>query len=234
MRWIGRLAFRVLLRVAAVVVVAVGVLRFVPVPTTAFMVEWRLSQGAWPAYDWVTAERISPHVLLAAVAAEDQKFADHSGFDVEAIEAAARHNRHGGSVRGASTISQQVAKNLFLWPGRSWVRKALEAGLTLLLEALWPKRRILEVYANVAEMGPGVFGVGAAARMYFGKSAADLTAGQAALLAAALPSPRERDVTAPSASLRRRQQWILGQMRALGGTAWLARLDRPVREGPGR
>lgn len=178
-------------------------------------------------YDWTSGSRISPHLLVAVVAAEDQRFADHSGFDFEAIEKAARHNSRGGSVRGASTISQQVAKNVFLWPGRSYLRKGLEAGLTVMIEAIWSKRRILDVYVNVAEMGDGVFGAEAASRRFFRKPAASLSASEAALLAAVLPNPTDYRADAPSGYVKRRQQWILKQMRALGGEAWLERLDQP-------
>ena len=127
-------------------------------------------------------------------------------------------------MRGASTISQQVAKNLFLWPGRSWARKGLEAGLTVLVEAFWTKARILEVYVNVAEMGDGVFGAEAASRRFFGKGADALSREEAALLAAVLPNPRVLRADRPSGQVRRRQQWILGQMKALGGTSFLDRL----------
>jgi len=176
-------------------------------------------------YDWVPWPRISPWLRLAVVAAEDQKFPVHAGFDAESILQAVRAHERGASLRGASTISQQVAKNLFLWPGRSWVRKGVEAWLTVWLELLWPKRRILEVYLNVAELGPGVYGVGAASRAYFGVSAADVGPRQAALLAAVLPNPTAYRVEAPSPYVRRRADWIRQQMRQLGGPAYLAGLD---------
>jgi monofunctional biosynthetic peptidoglycan transglycosylase len=203
----------------------VGILGFLPPPTTAFMVEARLARDGRPvAYAWRSASHISPELRLAVLAAEDQRFGQHAGFDFDAIQKAARHNSRGGSVRGASTISQQVAKNLFLWPGRSYVRKGIEAAFTVLIEAFWTKRRILEVYVNIAEMGDGVFGAEAASRRFFGKSAAALTREEAALLAAVLPNPREMNVARPSSSVRRRQQWILKQMQALGGTRFLDRL----------
>ena len=154
---------------------------------------------------------------VAVIAAEDQNFEDHFGFDWQAIEKAIAHNEHSRRKRGASTVSQQTAKNLFLWESRSWVRKGFEVYFTLLLETLWPKRRILEVYLNIVEFGDGVYGVEAASRKFFGRSAAALTPGQAALLAAVLPSPRRFRADAPSPYVRGRQEWILRQMRQLGG-----------------
>lgn len=210
---------------AALLALLLVLLSVAPIPTTAFMVQASISRGQVVDYEWIPASRISPHLLLAVVAAEDQRFADHSGFDFEAIEQAAEHNRQGGRLRGASTISQQVAKNLFLWPGRSYVRKGLEAALTVLVELVWTKARILEVYVNIAEMGDGVFGAGAASRRFFHTSAADLTPSEAALLAAVLPSPATYDAARPSAYVLKRQRWILGQMQALGGPGWLERLD---------
>jgi monofunctional biosynthetic peptidoglycan transglycosylase len=164
------------------------------------------------AYDWVPAERIAPALRAAVVASEDQRFFAHRGFDFVAMRGALGEWRDGERLRGASTISQQLAKNLFLWPGRSVLRKALEAWLTAWLEALWPKERILEVYLNVVELGDGVFGAEAAARRYFGHGAAALDAHEAALLAAMLPSPRRSNPLAPSRTLRERQAWILRQL----------------------
>jgi monofunctional glycosyltransferase len=217
------LLVRAIAYVAAAAAVAVAVLAVVPPPTTAFMIQSSIARGALVAYDWESD--VSPHLLVAVVAAEDQRFAEHGGFDFNAIEKAAKNNSRGGKLRGASTISQQVAKNLFLWPGRSWIRKGIEAFLTVLIEKIWSKRRILDVYVNVAEMGDGVFGAGAAAERYFGKRASELTAAEAALLAAVLPNPSALHAGVPTPYLRRRQQWILGQMSALGGTAWLRRLS---------
>ena len=144
------------------------------------------------------------------IAAEDQNFPAHYGFDLKSINDALADRERGRRVRGASTISQQVAKNLFLWPEQSWLRKGLEAYFTVLIETLWPKQRILEVYLNIAEFGRGVFGVGAAAEVYFHKRAARLNVYDAALLAAVLPSPKRMRVNAPSSYVRSRQQWILG------------------------
>lgn len=203
-------------------------MRWVPPPWSALMAERQVAALARgeryvPAYTWVGWDRIAPHAPLAVVAAEDQHFAEHFGFDVEAIQKAIDERERGRRrrVRGASTISQQVAKNVFLWPGRSYARKGLEAYFTLLIETLWPKRRILEVYLNVAELGDGVFGVEAASRRFFGKPASRLTASEAALLAAVLPNPHRFRATRPSAYVAGRRDWILGQMAQLGGTQYL-------------
>jgi monofunctional biosynthetic peptidoglycan transglycosylase len=206
-------------------------LRWLPIPLTSFMLQDRL--GALSSrderyafsHDWVPWESISPQAAVAVIAAEDQKFPDHRGFDLESIDQALSDARRGRRVRGASTITQQVAKNLYLWPGQSWLRKGLEAWFTVLIEILWPKQRILEVYLNSAEFGRGTWGVEAASRRYFGKPAARLTRGEAALLAAVLPAPKRFRVDAPSAYVRQRQAWIQGQMASLGGTALLERLD---------
>jgi monofunctional biosynthetic peptidoglycan transglycosylase len=160
----------------------------------------------------VPARQIAPALRAAVVASEDQRFFEHGGFDWRSLQSALGAWWDGDRLRGASTISQQVAKNLFLWPGRSWLRKGLEAWLTLWIEWLWPKPRILEVYLNVVELGDGVFGAEAAARRYFGRSAAGLTAHESALLAAMLPSPRRASVANPSRALRERQRWILRQI----------------------
>jgi len=155
----------------------------------------------------------------------DQKFAFHPGFDFEAIDAALQERERGKRLRGASTISQQVAKNLYLWPGPSFVRKGLETYLTMLIELLWPKQRILEVYLNFAEFGPGVYGVGAAARRYFHSDAAHLTPLESARLAAVLPNPKRLHADRPSAYILRREAWILEQMGALGGPSYIGELD---------
>ena len=195
---------RVLAGAVALVLGVVLILSVVPLPATPYMLaeRWRL-RGL--AHEWVALERVAPEMARATVAAEDANFCLHWGFDMEAIRAAIDDGRG----RGASTISQQTVKNVFLWQGRSWARKALEAGLTPLIEALWTKRRILEVYLNVAEFGEGVFGVQAAARHHFGVDAADLSAVQAARLAAILPDPKDRDPARPTAFLRGRAAAIL-------------------------
>jgi monofunctional biosynthetic peptidoglycan transglycosylase len=159
------------------------------------------------------------------VASEDQKFPEHWGFDVEAIEKAYELNQHSHRVRGASTISQQVAKNLYLWSGRSYFRKGLEAYFTLLIEGFWPKRRILEIYLNVAEFGDGTYGAEAASARFFHRPASRLSRSDAALLAAVLPNPERYSVAAPSHYVLQRREWILGQMQALGGPEMLSEID---------
>lgn len=194
------------------------VLRWAPVPTTALMLARRLEPKARAqVHAWVPLEEIAPSLGLAVLAAEDQNFSEHWGFDWQAIEKALAHNERSRRKKGASTVTQQTAKNLFLWEGRTWVRKGFEAWFTLLLELAWPKRRILEVYLNSVEFGEGVFGAEAAARTFFRKPAKRLSAEESALLAAVLPSPRRFRADAPSPYVRGRQAWILEQMRLLGG-----------------
>lgn len=163
---------------------------------------------------------------MAVIAGEDQRFAEHFGFDVAAIKAAVEHNSRGGSVRGASTLSQQVAKNQFLWSGRSWLRKGMEVWFTLWIEVLWPKQRILEVYLNIAEWDRGVFGVEAAAQEHFGVGASYLSDRQASLLAAVLPNPRDWSAANPPAHVQRRARWIQQQSRQLGGSHYLREMEQ--------
>jgi monofunctional biosynthetic peptidoglycan transglycosylase len=199
----------------------------VPVPYSVFMAERRLD--AWVSGErdfrlrqrWVPLSQVSRELPIALVAAEDQKFPRHHGFDVDAIRDAIEDAEDGERLRGASTISQQTAKNLFLWNGRSFVRKGLEAWFTVLIELCWPKRRIIEVYMNVAEFGNGVYGVAAASDVFFRKTPGALTAREAALLAAVLPNPRRLRVDKPSAYVQRRAAWIERQVRQLGGPAYL-------------
>lgn len=225
---------RVMLRVVIILAVfwggGIALFSVVPVPFSAVMVERQI--GAWlqgdfgyvAHSDWVSMDEISPWMGLAVIAAEDQTFPDHWGFDVAAIEKALSHNeRNENRIRGASTLSQQTVKNLFLWDGRSWLRKGLEAGLTVGVETVWSKKRILTVYLNIAEFGDGVFGVEAAAQRYFGKPASRLTQSEAALLAAVLPNPLRFKAAAPSGYVRSRQAWILRQMRQLGGESFMTR-----------
>ncbi|QJT82857.1 monofunctional biosynthetic peptidoglycan transglycosylase [Kosakonia sp. MUSA4] len=223
-----RIALRVLLVLAIFWGGGIVLFSFLPVPFSAVMAERQI--GAWLTgnfgyvahSDWVSMDEISPWMALAVVAAEDQRFPDHWGLDVGAIQKALSHNeRHENRIRGASTISQQTVKNLLLWDGKSWVRKGLEAGLTLGMEAVWTKRRILTVYLNIAEFGDGVFGVEEAAQRYFHKPASRLTMSEAALLAAVLPNPIRFQAAAPSGYVRSRQAWILRQMRQLGGEGFL-------------
>lgn len=195
----------------AVTALPVACVRFVDPPFSAFMLQHRLD-GKVTHQTWVPLHRISPAMQRALVAAEDQKFFAHWGFDVQAIDDAIEDRLEGKSTRGASTLTQQVAKNLFLWPGRNFVRKGLEAWFTVLLELLLPKERILELHLNLAEYGEGIYGVEYAARANFGCSAASLTPEQAALLVVVLPSPKTRRVTAPSQKVRERANWVLEQM----------------------
>jgi len=215
----------------ALSVLAVALLRWIDPPYSAFMAERRIE--AWVTHDreyvfrhsWVDLAQISPNLPLAVVASEDQKFPEHWGFDVEAIEKAYQLNQHSHRVRGASTISQQVAKNLYLWSGRSYFRKGLEAYFTLLIEGFWPKRRILEVYLNIAEFGNGTYGAEAAAERFFHRPAARLSRSDAATLAAVLPNPEHYSAAAPSRYVLQRRDWILGQMQALGGAEMLSEID---------
>jgi monofunctional biosynthetic peptidoglycan transglycosylase len=217
-----------LLLLGCIVATALPVIamRWVNPWTSAFMLAARKDAalaGDWRTanrYEWRDFDAIAPHVAVAVIAAEDQLFPFHSGFDLESIREAMQDNARSKRVRGASTITQQVAKNLFLWKG-------LEAWFTVLLELCWPKQRILEVYLNIAEFGPRVYGAEAAAQQYFGRPAAKLTPRNAALMAAVLPNPKRFSIAAPSSYVRRRAAWIEGQMRALGGPRYLEQLQNP-------
>jgi monofunctional biosynthetic peptidoglycan transglycosylase len=206
--------------------IPVALFRSVAPPTSAFMLRSHFADPAtgWPCerveQRWVDWEQISPHVPIAVVVAEDQRFLQHRGFDFRSI-AEAVSEREEGRLRGASTISQQLAKNLFLWPGRSLLRKGLEAWLTVWIELVWPKRRILEVYLNVAQFGPCTFGVEAASRRFFDVGAAELEAEQAALLAAVLPNPLRLRAHDPGPYARERSAEILELMERLGRSAYL-------------
>ncbi|HET8763583.1 MAG TPA: monofunctional biosynthetic peptidoglycan transglycosylase [Rhodanobacter sp.] len=233
LRWLAYAALSWVVLTELVVVV----LRFVPPPTSAMMVERRVGallrgeHGFHLRQHWVPWREVSPWAPLAMVAGEDQKFPYHHGFDFDSIHEAIDAADDGRRLRGASTISQQTAKNLFLWNGRSFVRKGLEAYFTVLLEFTWPKRRILEVYMNIAELGDGIYGVGAASNIYFHTTPARLTPAQAARLAAVLPSPRRLHADRPSAYVMRRAGWIERQMRQLGGPGYIEghAPDRPPR-----
>lgn len=215
-RWIGFVVVLWVLSTGAVVLT----FRVVDPPIWA----WRIHRAVVPPaesmpkvqHDWVGLEAVSPEMQLAVIAAEDQLFPEHHGFDWEAIFAAVDYNRESERIRGGSTITQQTAKNLFLYPARSWIRKGIEAYFTLLLELLWPKTRILEVYLNIVEFGPNIYGVEAAARHFFGRSAMDLSRTQASRFAAVLPNPYKYRVQPPSGYVTRRSAWIRQQMRQLG------------------
>lgn len=225
-RKLAKRVIQILFGAAAAVVAAsalvIVMLRWLDPPTTSFMVQRQVAvaragvERPWIHHRWVDWAEIPPAVPLAVVAAEDQRFPEHAGFDVDAIRKALEERRNRGRVRGASTISQQVAKNLFLWPGRSWARKGLEVWFTALIELTWTKRRVLEVYVNVAQFGDRVFGVGAASDHLLRTPVSALSENDAALLAAVLPNPRRLRVESPSAYVRGRVQWIREQMAQLG------------------
>ena len=241
LRWLWKLPLLFVLVTASQVLV----LRVVDPPFSSFMAIRQLeaiAHGDWSfriAHDWRDLPKISPNLPLALIAAEDQNFARHHGFDFPAIDKARAHNarmverasRRGTPVRrlrGASTISQQTAKNLFLWAGNGptrWLRKGLETWYTVLMEALWPKSRILEMYANFAEFGDGIYGAQAAARSFWGEDASRLSPAEAARMAAVLPNPRRYSVARPGPYVQRRANAIQRQMRALGGTASLGELE---------
>ena len=233
----GRLTLQVLAALFLVSVAWVLVYRWLAPPATWIMLERRAHAPAGRGYYGIRADRriryrfrtlaeVSPNVPLALVAAEDQRFLLHHGFDTDALWRAAQKNWHGDGTHivGGSTISQQVAKNVFLWPGRSYVRKAAEAYFTVLIELLWSKRRIMEMYLSVAEMGDCIFGVEAAARQYFHKSAAALTPAEAALLAGVLPNPLRFRASNPGPQARAKQQRVMRRMRSLRGSVYVVEL----------
>ena len=228
-RWLRRLSW-LLIGFVAVTWLPVLILRFVPPVTSAYMLERRISQ-TWHGnhafrihYQWVPWNKIAPVAPLAMVAGEDQTFPFNHGFDVASIRSAIDVAEDGGRLRGASTITQQTARNLFLWSGGGFFRKGLEAYFTVLIDITWPKRRVLEVYANIVELGNGIYGVEAASQTYFHEPASRLTSQQAALLAAVLPNPRGWHVDRPSPWVQRHASWIEQQMRQLGGVSYV--LDR--------
>lgn len=225
-RWLRRILW-LLLAFVVVTWLPVLILRFVPPATSAYMLERAIGQW-WQGhhdyrthYQWVPWQRIAPVAPLAMVAGEDQTFPFNHGFDIPSIRSAIDDAQAGERLRGASTITQQTARNLFLWSGGGFFRKGLEAYFTVLIDATWPKRRVLEVYANIAELGNGIYGVEAAAQAYFREPAARLDAHQAALLAAVLPNPRGWHADRPSAYVQRRAAWIQRQMRQLGGVSYV-------------
>ena len=210
-RWVVALFF-------GTTILAVVILRFLPVYITPLMGIRLVEQAAdgrelCLKHQWVALEDISPSLPVAVMASEDQRFLKHHGFDFKAIEKAAENNAEGKSMRGGSTISQQTAKNVFLWPGRSWLRKGLEAYFTVLIELVWSKQRIMEVYLNSIEMGDGIYGAEAVAQENFGCSAAELTRSDCALIAATLPNPRKFSSKTPSEYMVKRKFQIMKQMR---------------------
>lgn len=240
-RWLRRLLW-LIAGFVAVTWLAVLILRFVPPPTSAYMLEraiaarWHGEHHVSIHHRWVPFDRIAPVAPLAMVAGEDQTFPFNHGFDIASIRSAIDVAEDGGRLRGASTITQQTARNLFLWSGGGFFRKGLEAYFTVLIDITWPKRRVLEVYANIAELGNGIYGVEAASQAYFHEPAARLTTHQAALLAAVLPNPRGWRADRPSPYIQRRAAWIEQQMRQLGGVAYVLdrRPLRPANTGPSR
>ena len=200
--------------------------RFVPPPFTYLMIQRLVEQkmdgeGLKLRKDWVSIGEMSPYLVRAVIASEDQHFNEHWGFDIEALQKAYQHNQKSKKVKGGSTISQQVAKNVFLWPGRSYFRKGLEAYFTILIEITWSKKRIMEIYLNEIEMGDGIYGAEAAAKKYFRKSAKDLSKRESALIAAVLPNPIRWTPVHPNAYIQRRQYRILRAMRYVGKPEYL-------------
>lgn len=227
LRWLLALPF--LFALASILQVAT--LRFIDPPFSTFMLirqfeAWGSGDfGFRLAHDWRDLDEISADLPVALVASEDQNFAEHFGFDLKAIEKARKNNERGRKVRGGSTISQQTAKNLFLWSGRSWLRKGVEAWYTLLIETMWPKHRIIEVYANIAEFGDGVYGAQAAARTYYRKDASRLGPAEAARMAAVLPNPKRYSIAKPGPYVQRRAAAIQRQMRYIGGDGYLKQIE---------
>lgn len=219
---IQRLFLYVFVFVVVASVALVCLFRYIPPPTSAFMLHQHITDFQNDKgfinikYQWVDYEKISVFASAAVIAAEDQRFHQHAGFDLDAILSAVEDHLAGDKLRGASTISQQVAKNLFLSPTRSFWRKGAEVWFTFLLELFWNKQRILEVYLNIAELGDHIFGIEAASRYFFGISAKNLSAKQAALMATTLPNPKKFRTNRPTNYLRKRQTWILGQMQNMG------------------
>lgn len=226
---IKRWLIKITLYFLAISIGLVILYKFVPIPITSTMISRKMSaiangEDSEIYYDWTSYSNMSKEAPLAVVAAEDQLFPEHFGFDFEAMSNAFNRNQKGKKLRGASTLSQQVAKNVFLWQSRSYVRKAFEVYFTFLIEIIWGKERILEVYLNVAEMGKMTFGVEEASKRYFGKSAKNISREQAARIAAVLPSPNKWSIAKPGPYVNRRTAHIARQMRALGGVAYIKNL----------
>lgn len=206
-------------------------LKWINPPRTSFMIQRQIT-AAWNnqtdfklKYDWVDWENISDYAKIAAITSEDQRFAEHWGIDLKSIKKAIKESRRGEDLRGASTITQQTAKNLFLWPAQSYIRKAIEAYFAVLIELLWSKKRILEMYLNIAEFGNGIYGVQSAAQHFFGSTAKNLSRTQSALLMTALPNPRQYNLANPSGYMMQRRNWNLRYMQYLGGTSHLNKLE---------
>jgi monofunctional glycosyltransferase len=215
-RWLGRWLLRLLLAWLLLTAALTVPLRWLDPPTSAFMLQDRYWHSREVTQAWVPADRISPQLMLAVIAAEDQNFPHHRGIDAGEIRSALEAHQRGGNLRGASTITQQLARNLYLWPQRSWLRKGLELWFAIALELMLSKPRLLEIYLNVIELGDGVYGVEAAAHMFFDRPASAVTAEQAALMATVLPAPKSRNLASPDPLMLERQRWILNQMDNLG------------------
>lgn len=234
MKRVWRFIIKLLIWFFSLSILSVIIFRWFPVPVTPIMLLQCAKQGLDEKRevrlkkDWVSLDEISPDLQLAVVCAEDQNFLEHSGFDLDAIEKAVKHNKTHKRKRGASTISQQTAKNLFLYDGRNWIRKGLEVYFTFLIEVIWSKERIMEVYLNVIEFGDGIYGAEAASQHFFKTSAKKLSRSQAAVMAAVLPAPRRFSAKNPSAYVRKRQLWIMGQMNNWGGEL---KYDPDIKEG---
>lgn len=222
---VGQKLKKIFLFLFAAQLIYVILLKWIDPPITVTQLDSLIS-GYGLKRDYVNFNVISPHAALAVIAGEDQLFAEHNGFDVKSIKKALDNNgkKKSTKLRGASTISQQTAKNVFLWQGRSWLRKGMEVYFTFMIETIWGKKRILEVYLNVAEMGKGVFGIEAASQHYFKKPAKKLTRTESAKIAACLPNPKKYAVNPPSSYVARRYLWILGQMHNLQDDADIALL----------
>jgi monofunctional biosynthetic peptidoglycan transglycosylase len=218
-----KFAVKTVLLIFVATIVWAALYRYVNPPLTPLMVIGYFGGKRTVKKEWSDYKNISNYMKLAVIAAEDQKFPIHEGFDIESIKDAIGDKMSGDRLRGASTISQQTAKNVFLWPSRTWMRKGAEAYFTFLIEKIWGKKRILEVYLNVIETGKGIYGVGKAGEIYFGKSAGNLTKEESALIAAILPNPVRMSAVNPSRYVRERQGWIIGQIDNLG-TGYLKRI----------
>lgn len=212
-----KLIFKILLGLFLFSILMVVIYKWMPVPFTPLMAIRYFENPDEPIkHEWVPIEDISRHLQLSVIASEDQNFVNHSGFDFEAIQEAMEDNQSGRKIRGASTISQQTAKNVFLWPNRTWLRKGMEAYFTFLIEMIWSKERILEVYLNSIEMGKGIYGAQAASEYWFKKDAVDLGPYEAAAIAAVLPNPRQYRANPASDFIQRRKNWIVRQMQNYG------------------
>ena len=211
-----RITSYILLIIILLPILLVVIYRFVPVPITPLMLTRNITENTPINYTWTPIDNISPHLVQAVVASEDNLFMEHNGFDFKQIEIARREAEAGKRLRGASTITLQAAKNLFLWQGRSWVRKGLEAYFTVLMEGLWSKKRIMEAYLNCIEMGNGIYGAAEVARINFKTTPDKLTKEQCALIAATLPNPRKFNSAKPSKYMLERRKAILKNMKNIG------------------